>query len=103
MINPTTKPTTWYGHEYAKQFDAHMLGPKLESAIAQWDRRQRNPHAGAIALQRLDQALTEVRDGKSLARALYDNFNDRLLTALEKAAGLPVTFGGGAHDRGRPA
>jgi hypothetical protein len=78
------------------------LKQKLESAVAQWDRRQRNPHAGAVALRRLDDALAEVSAGKSLARALYDNFNDRLLTALEKAAGLPVTLGGGAHDRGRP-
>jgi hypothetical protein len=76
---------------------------KLTSAIARWDRRQRNPHAGAIALQRLDEALEEIAAGKSLARALYDNFNDRLLTVLEQAAGLPVTFGGGAHDTGRPA
>lgn len=76
---------------------------KLESAIAQWDKRQRNHHVGALALQRLDEALAEVAAGKSLARALHDNFNDRLLTALEKAAGLPVTFGGGAHDTGRPA
>ena len=81
----------------------HDLKQRLESTIAQWDRRQRNRSAGAIALLRLDEALQEVTDGKSLARALYDNFNDRLLTALEKAAGLPVTFGGGAHDRGRPA
>jgi hypothetical protein len=75
---------------------------KLESAIARWDRRQRNPHAGAIALLRLDEALAETAAGKSLARALYDNFNDRLLTALETAAGLPVTCGGGASDKGRP-
>jgi hypothetical protein len=34
---------------------------------------------------------------------LYDNFNDRLLTALEKAAGVPITYGGGGKDRGRPA
>jgi hypothetical protein len=76
---------------------------KLEAAIAQWDRRQRNPHAGAIALQRLDDAMGEIAEGKSVARALYDNFNDRLLTLLERAAGLAITYGGGAHDRGRPA
>ena len=74
----------------------------LESAIAQWDKRQKNHHAGAIALLRLDEALAEVAAGKSLARALYDNFNDRLLTALEHAAGLPITYGGGAADTGRP-
>ena len=76
---------------------------RLEAAIAQWDRRQKNHHAGAIALLRLDEALAEVSTGKSLARALYDNFNDRLLTALETAANLPITYGGGAADTGRPA
>jgi hypothetical protein len=50
----------------------------------------------------LDEALAEMTAGKSLARALYDNFNDRLLTALETAAGVPVTYGGGARDKGRP-
>ena len=78
------------------------LRMKLESAIARWDRPQRNPHAGALALLRLDEALAEIAAGKSLARALYDNFNDRLLTALETAAGLPVTCGDGASDKGRP-
>lgn len=33
----------------------------------------------------------------------YDNFNDRLLIVLERAAGVPVTCGGGGEDRGRPA
>ena len=80
----------------------NMLRNKLESALARWDRRQRNPHAGALALLRLDEALAEIAAGKSLARALYDNFNDRLLTALETAAGLPVTYHGGASDKGRP-
>lgn len=78
------------------------LKAKLESAIAQWDRRQRNPSAGALALSRLDETLAEVANGKSVARALYDNFNDRLLTRLEQAAGVAITFGGGAHDTGRP-
>lgn len=75
---------------------------KLEHAIAVWDRKQRNPNAGAIALLRLDEAMAEWEQGKSLARALYDNFNDRLLTALEKAVGVAVTYGGGRNDRGRP-
>lgn len=78
------------------------LKTKLEATIAAWDRRQSNPSAGAIALQRLDDTMAEIISGTSVARALYDNFNDRLLTALEKAAGVPVTFGGGAHDTGRP-
>ena len=46
---------------------------KLESAIAQWDRRQKNHHAGAITLLRLDDTLIEIAAGKSLARALYDS------------------------------
>ena len=78
------------------------LEAKLAAAITQWDKRQRNPNAGAIALRRLDDALAEIKAGKSVARALYDNFNDRLLTALEKAAGVPITYGGGGHDKGRP-
>jgi hypothetical protein len=51
--------------------DVTALRATLEYAIAQWDRRQRNPHAGAIALQRLDKALVEHEAGKSLAHALY--------------------------------
>ena len=78
------------------------LKAALEHAISLWERRQKSPYAGAIALTRLDDALAEVAAGTSLARALYDNFNDRLLTALERAAGLPITYGGGAHDQGRP-
>jgi len=76
---------------------------RLESAVTQWSKRQANPHALGIALLRLDEALAEVATGKSLARALYDNFNDRLLTRLEKAAGVAVTYGGGRDDTGRPA
>lgn len=78
---------------------------KLEHAITQWAARSKtnSVYALGIALQRLDEALTEHARGKSLARALYDNFNDRLLTALEKAAGLPVTYGGGRDDKGRPS
>ena len=79
------------------------LARTLEHAIAQWAKRQHNSHAGAIALLRLDVALDEISVGKSVARALYDNFNDRLLTALEKAAGVPVTYGGGSDDKGRPS
>ncbi len=79
------------------------LRDKLSSAIAKWDKRQKNPHACAIALLRLDDALEEISAGKSLARALYDNFNDRLLTALEQAAGVEVSYGGGRDDKGRPA
>jgi hypothetical protein len=44
----------------------------------------------------------EIAGGKSIARALYDGFCARLLTRLEKAAGVPVTYGGGARSKGRP-
>jgi hypothetical protein len=76
---------------------------KLEHAICVWQAKQRNPYAGGIALVRLDRALEEIVAGKSVARALYDNFNDRLLSSLERAAGVPVTYGGGARDTGRPS
>lgn len=82
--------------------DLQVLRNKLEIAIAQWDKKQRNPNAGGIALLRLDETIDEIAKGTSVARALYDAFNDRLLTALEKAAGVKVTYGGGAHDSGRP-
>ena len=65
----------------------HNLKAKLETAIARWDRRNTNHHAGAIALLRLDDMLAEVAAGKALGEALADNFNDRLLTALKKAVG----------------
>ena len=78
------------------------LRNKLVHEIAKWDRRNSNPYAGAIALRALDRAFGEIETGASVARALYDNFNDRLLTHLEKAAGVAVTYGGGGHDKGRP-
>lgn len=82
--------------------EIHVLRIKLEHAICVWDRKQKNFYAGALALQRLDSVMAEIADGTSVARALYDGFNDRLCTALEKAAGVPVTFKGGSKDTGRP-
>jgi len=57
----------------------------FERAIARWDRRNRNPHAGALALLRLDEAMAEIEQGGDVLAVLRDCFNDRLLTALEKA------------------
>ena len=57
----------------------------FETAIARWDRRNRNPHAGALALLRLDEAMAEIAAGRDVLETLRDSFNDRLLTALEKA------------------
>lgn len=76
---------------------------KLVHVICQWQAKERNPYAAGIALQALDRAEAQMAEGDSLARALYDTFNGRLLTKLEKAAGLTVTYGGGGHDIGRPA
>jgi hypothetical protein len=56
-----------------------------------------------LLLNQLEKVDNEVSQGVSLARALYDNFDGRLLTRLEKAVGLTPTFGGGGHDTGRPA
>ena len=47
--------------------------------------------------------VIESKAAKDQKRALYDNFNDLLLTYPEKASGCEVTFGGGAADTGRPA
>jgi hypothetical protein len=81
---------------------------KLETALIAHDRRQakgkhHNPHALAIYLRALQEATEATSHGHSLARALHDHFNGRLLSALERAAGLELTYGGGGHDRGRPA
>lgn len=69
---------------------------------AQEGKRDYNRYAMAIYFGRIDEAISEIANGKSVARALYDNFNDRLLTVLEKAANVPVTYGGGTQDKGRP-
>ena len=61
-----------------------------------------NVYRFGLILERLDRAQQARAAGASLARSLYDNFNDRLLTALERAAGVAVTCGGGARDTGRP-
>jgi len=77
---------------------------KLGGIILMWADRMPNPiGAAGVALKALERAESEHKAGASVARALYDNFNDRLLTRLERAAGVPVTYGGGGQDRGRPA
>ena len=71
-------------------------------AIENPKRNSHNVYALGIYLRRLDDVMEEIEAGSSLARALYDNFNDRLLTFMEKTAGLPITYGGGRADKGRP-
>jgi hypothetical protein len=61
-----------------------------------------NIWASAHYEKAIDAIEEDVDKGKSLARALYDNASDRFLSALEKAVGLPLTYGGGGKDRGRP-
>lgn len=91
-----------------------VIRDKLVSAAIKHDKRlssseARNPRANvnvyrmAHFLGAIDQIEQDIDRGKSLARALYDNASDRFLTNLEKAVGLEPTFGGGGHDRGRPA
>lgn len=79
----------------------------LTHTVTAFDRKEEgkrgyNHYALAIYLSRCSDVIAEMESGKSLHRALYDNFNDRLLTALEKTCKLPVTYGGGACDTGRP-
>ena len=59
-----------------------QLRRRLESAIAKWDRRNKSPHAGAVALLRLDEVMKEIEAGRDAREALCDGFNDRLLNAL---------------------
>jgi hypothetical protein len=89
---------------------------KLETALIAFDDRNRkaavksklgrghyNPHALAIYLRGFAAMKEEVRAGeKTLAQGLYDHFNGRLLSALERSVGLPVTYGGGPQSAGRP-
>jgi hypothetical protein len=60
---------------------------ELETVIARWDRRQRNPHAGALALLALDEAWEASSYGsgpEALSLLLPRYFNDRLLDMLMK-------------------
>jgi len=87
--------------------DTVKLHRTLSHAVTVFDTRQSkkkfyNHYALSLYLGRVNDVCDAVEAGTSLGRALYDNFNDRLLTALEKTCGLPVTYGGGGHDKGRP-
>jgi hypothetical protein len=82
------------------------LRDKLTMIATDYDRKYNgdNIYALGIILKRIDEyVMPAIEGGTSPARALYDNFNDRLLGAFEKALKLPRTFGGGGKDRGRPA
>lgn len=88
------------------KIDPHTM-LKLHSAIVAFDKRQErtksyNIYAMGHYCGAMEKVKESVASGSSLARALYDNFNGRLLTTLEKSVGLEPTFGGGGHDRGRP-
>jgi hypothetical protein len=81
---------------------------KLVSALTEFDRKEsrkkyHNPYALSHYLTALRESESEVEAGGSLARALYDHFNGRLLTAMERSVGLIPTYGGGAKSTGRPA
>ena len=96
------------------QADIAALRDKLAHEVTRFDsaeeakaaknprRYYHNVYALGLYLGRVDSVIADVAGGTSLARALYDNFQDRLLTRLEKACGLPVTYEGGSHDTGRP-
>lgn len=80
---------------------------KLVSAAIAFDQRQsrgkhHNPYSLGHYLKAIDQIESDVDAGVSLASALYDGACDRFLSALERAVGLPLTYGGGGQDRGRP-
>lgn len=87
---------------------------KLVTAAIKHDKRlsgneARNPRA-RVNIYRLghfinaiDNIEADVDNGSSLGRALHDNASDRFLGCLERAVGLPETFGGGGQDKGRPA
>ena len=90
-----------------KKVSTLPLEVRLTMAVTEYDRKLEakgniNFYRLGIILKQLDKVHEEIAEGKSVGRALFDNFNDRLLTALEKAAGVPITYGGGAKSKGRP-
>ena len=114
-VPPATEPIerAWPGSAaYVEPTESTGLDPhdrlKLQTAITEYDRRQSrgrryNPNALGLMLGALQDAERDVERGASLARALYDNFQDTLLSALERSVGLPLTYGGGGKSTGRPA
>jgi hypothetical protein len=84
-----------------------IIRDKLVSALTQYDMKQakkkyHNIYALGLYFKALDNVETAVDNGTSIHRALYDNFSDRLLSALERKLGLPLTYGGGGQSTGRP-
>jgi hypothetical protein len=80
---------------------------KLTTALVKYDERQKrgksyNRYAFAIYLRGLRAVEEEVDAGASVARAIYDHYQGRLLSALERAIEVPLTYKGGGHDKGRP-
>lgn len=87
--------------------DLSALKAKLEAALLRHDRlnceraaRSRrayyNPNAYALYLGRLDRVMAAVAAGAPLDRALATGFHDRVLTVLQRAAGLPAAPASGA-------
>ena len=85
------------------QHEVTAFDTREEAAAEKNPRRFHNIYALGIYLQRVDGVVAAVACGDSLPRALYDNFQDTLLSRLEKSFALPVTHGGGKGDTGRPA
>jgi len=91
-----------------KQKSQLPLDVRLVMAVTEYDRKLEakgdvNIYRLGIILKGLDAVHEGIAEGKSVARALYDSgFHGRLLSALEKAAGVALTYRGGGKDRGRP-
>ena len=68
----------------------------LVSALVKSDKRLpvKNPNAYRMGLYLEGLERMEDLNPCCLAHGLYGYFNDRLLSALERAVGLPVTYGG---------
>jgi hypothetical protein len=76
---------------------AHL---RLVSAILRYDKRLTDRDGNTARLPLILAALdrAEAEHSCCWAHRLYDNFCDRLLTALEKSLGLAVTYGRGHTD-----
>jgi hypothetical protein len=72
-----------------------------KKAAANPRRHHHNIYALGLYLGRVDSVIADMACGMSLHRALYENFQDRLLTYLEKGFALPATYCGGGQDKVR--
>lgn len=97
---PTAKSATAPSRIVGDDPHTHL---RLVSAIVHYDKRLTERDGNIARLSLILRALNRAEEEHSCcwAHRLYDNFSDRLLSALEKALALSVTYGRGTSDHER--